>query len=378
MGQAVFRLAHSADQRGDTVAARSLYKESIALNREAGNKALIAWSLALEAYVALFQGEYAGTRARLEESLALFRELGNPFGTAYTLYSLAWYAIVGPRDLPLAQGHLLAEESLALFRDIGSRNYEARVLTTLGEITFLQGDITTARMLLEQSCSHFRELGFEPKIAWTLSFLGRVLMAEGDLAGARAVYEESLILERRVNFALSFRDIAPVLEGLAAVVAAQGESTWAARLLGRAEAQRETINTPLPPLYRADYEQAVALARSQLGGASFAAAWDEGRAMTLEQVVVARWPVTMPEPLPTSQPAAPPPEKSFPNSPAGLTAREVEVLRWVAEGLTDAQVAQKLVISPRTVNTHLTSIYNKLGVDSRTAATRFAVDHQLV
>jgi DNA-binding NarL/FixJ family response regulator len=86
----------------------------------------------------------------------------------------------------------------------------------------------------------------------------------------------------------------------------------------------------------------------------------------------------MPEPLPTSQPAAPPPEKSFPNSPAGLTAREVEVLRWVAEGLTDAQVAQKLVISPRTVNTHLTSIYNKLGVDSRTAATRFAVDHQLV
>jgi predicted ATPase/DNA-binding CsgD family transcriptional regulator len=378
MGRAVFRLAHSADQRGDTVAARSLYKESIALNREAGNKALIAWSLALEAYVALFQGEYAGTRARLEESLALFRELGNPFGTAYTLYSLAWYAIVGPRDLPLAQGHLLAEESLALFRDIGSRNYEARVLTTLGEITFLQGDITTARMLLEQSCSHFRELGFEPKIAWTLSFLGRVLMAEGDLAGARAVYEESLILERRVNFALSFRDIAPVLEGLAAVVAAQGESTWAARLLGRAEAQRETINTPLPPLYRADYEQAVALARSQLGGASFAAAWNEGRAMTLEQVVVARWPVTMPEPLPTSQPAAPPPEKSFPNSPAGLTAREVEVLRWVAEGLTDAQVAQKLVISPRTVNTHLTSIYNKLGVDSRTAATRFAVDHQLV
>jgi DNA-binding NarL/FixJ family response regulator len=60
-----------------------------------------------------------------------------------------------------------------------------------------------------------------------------------------------------------------------------------------------------------------------------------------------------------------------------LTAREVEVLRLVAQGLSDAQVAEQLVISPRTVNSHLTSIYNKLGVDSRTAASRFAVEHQL-
>src|SRR5690349_7012909 len=70
--------------------------------------------------------------------------------------------------------------------------------------------------------------------------------------------------------------------------------------------------------------------------------------------------------------------KRPPAYPAGLTAREVEVLRLVAEGLTDAQVAEHLVISLRTVNTHLTSIYNKLGVSSRTAATRFAVERHLV
>ncbi len=70
--------------------------------------------------------------------------------------------------------------------------------------------------------------------------------------------------------------------------------------------------------------------------------------------------------------------KPSPRYPAGLTTREVEVLRLVAHGLTDVQVAEQLVISPRTVNTHLTSIYNKLGVDSRTAATRFAVEHRLV
>ena len=70
--------------------------------------------------------------------------------------------------------------------------------------------------------------------------------------------------------------------------------------------------------------------------------------------------------------------KRSPAYPAGLTTREVEVLRLVAAGLTDAQVAEHLVISVRTVNKHLTSIYNKLGVSSRAAATRFAVEHHLV
>jgi predicted ATPase/DNA-binding CsgD family transcriptional regulator len=378
MGHAVFLLAQSASERGDPVAARSRYKESIVLNREAGNKTLIAWSLTLEGYIALYQGEYAGARTGIEESLALFREVGNPYGTAYTLHVLALYAIIGPGDLPLGQGHLLAEESLALFRDIGSRNYEPYALATLGEITFFQGDTTTARQLLEQSYARYRELGNEPRIAWTLSLLGRVLVAEGDLAGARTFYEESLIMERRVNFDRSYLDIAPALEGLAAVVAAQGEPTWAARLWGKAEAQRETIGTPLPPLYRADNDHAVAFARSQLDEPSFEAAWAEGRAMMLEQVCVARGPVTIPEPLPTSQPAAPPQEKSLPSSPDGLTTREVEVLRLVAQGLTSAQIAEQLIIGLATVNFHVRSIYSKLGVSSRAAATRYAIEHHLV
>ena len=273
MGEAVFYLARSAYQRGDAVAARSHFEESIVLNREVGNKMLIAYSLLFLTFSALDQGEYAGARARLEESLALFRARGDPFGTAASLNALACYALGGPGDLPLEQGHLLAEESLALFRDIGSRNYEPLALANLGEITFYEGDTTTARQLLEQSCTLYREMGNEAQIAWTLSLLGKVLAAEGDLGAARAVCEESLILEMRVNVGQSFQDIAPALEELAAVVAAQGEATLAARLWGRAEAQRETIHTPLPPLYRAYYEQAVALARSQLDEPSFAAAW---------------------------------------------------------------------------------------------------------
>ena len=64
--------------------------------------------------------------------------------------------------------------------------------------------------------------------------------------------------------------------------------------------------------------------------------------------------------------------------PAGLSGREVEVLRLVAQGLSNAAVAERLFVSRRTVSTHLTSVYTKLGVATRAAATRFAVEHNLV
>ena len=70
--------------------------------------------------------------------------------------------------------------------------------------------------------------------------------------------------------------------------------------------------------------------------------------------------------------------ETLPSYPAGLSAREVEVLRLIAEGLTNTQIAEQLVISPLTVNTHVRSIYNKLEVSSRSAATRFAMKHHLV
>src|SRR3712207_4268275 len=70
---------------------------------------------------------------------------------------------------------------------------------------------------------------------------------------------------------------------------------------------------------------------------------------------------------------AEPPPAAKQRGRMGLTAREIDVLRLVAQGMTDAEVGEKLVISPRTVNGHLTSIYSKLGVTSRTAAARFAI-----
>ena len=374
MGTAVFQLAWIAEWKCDFAAARSRYEESLVLAREVGDTSLVAWALSFLAGIAVQQGEYARASPLLEEGLAHFRASGEKTGIANSILCLA-KMLFAQGDL--ARARAVAEEGLALKREIGTRSAEAEVLPVLAEITFCQGDTTTARLLLEKTCAFYREVGNERQLAWTLSLLGKVIAAQGDLAAARAIYEESLIRGKGVNRNLSFLDLAPALEGLAAVVAAQGEPTWAARLWGTAQAQREAYRIPLPPIYRADYEQAVASTRAQLGEKTFAAAWAEGRAMTLDEVLAAQGPVTVPTPAP-AEPSSTPPARSSPTYPGGLTAREVEVLRLVAQGLTDAKIAEQLVIRPFTVNNHVRSIFGKLGVTNRSAATRYAMEHQLV
>ncbi len=143
----------------------------------------------------------------------------------------------------------------------------------------------------------------------------------------------------------------------------------AARLWGAEEALLEKIEaavyTYVPD--RSLHRSQVAAARSQLEEKAFAAAWAEGRTMELEQAIE------------YALDRSPTPETVAPETyPAGLSAREVEVLRRVAQGMTNAAVAEELFISPRTVNWHLGSVYRKLGFSSRTEATRFAVENDLL
>src|SRR5437667_6342893 len=111
----------------------------------------------------------------------------------------------------------------------------------------------------------------------------------------------------------------------------------------------------------------MATARGELVEETVAIAWQEGRTMSPEQALAASGELS--SSLTTASP---------PTYPNGLTTREVEVLCVVAQGLTNEQVAQRLIISPRTVDTHLTSIYSKIGVSSRSAATRYAMEHHLL
>ncbi len=123
---------------------------------------------------------------------------------------------------------------------------------------------------------------------------------------------------------------------------------------------------------RANFERVVESVRARLGEKAFAAAWAEGRTMTPEQALAT------PEQAPVTRQQAVVDHSIAPTFPDELTAREVEILQLLARGWSDAQIGERLVISPRTVSSHLTSIYRKIQVNTRGAATRYAIEKKLV
>jgi len=371
IARALYLLGHAAWLQGDLARAGALLEESSELYRAMDDRDSVAFTLYNLANLARYQGNYAKARALLEESLTLFRERANKRGMALALLLDAELRFLAHRDPTLI--HPLLEESLALFKEVGDKDGLALHCYVSGQVALSQGDASMARSLLEESLALYRDLGDRQRMAQVLVGLAKVEAYQGDLSTAHILYEESLSIAR-VGYKL---DIASGLEGLANVVAAQGELAWATRLWGAAEALRDTMGAPLPPLERPDYEHATATARTALGAEAFAAAWAAGKTMTLEQFFAAEGRAALPTPIPAGQPPTTRGEP-HPVYPGGLTAREVEVLRLVAQGLTDAQVADKLVLTRRTVNWYLTSIYNKIQVSSRSAATRYAIERRLV
>jgi DNA-binding NarL/FixJ family response regulator len=113
-------------------------------------------------------------------------------------------------------------------------------------------------------------------------------------------------------------------------------------------------------------EPYLSAARSRLGEAEWVEARAVGESMQWEQAIAYAL---------SAEEASAPASAEY---PAGLTAREVEVLKLVAEGMTNAQIAQQLYLSPRTVHRHLNRIYQKLGTNSRASAARFATEHGLL
>ncbi len=211
----------------------------------------------------------------------------------------------------------------------------------------------------------YKEMGHRYGTAESLRVLGKVVAAQGDYAAARRLYEESLAITGELGERWV---IAMGLLGLGEVVATQRQLAWAAQLWGAADALRDAIGVPIPPVELADYERSLSAARVHLGERAFAAAWAQGRSMTPEQALAAQGQKPTPPSTKTTTPLT---------YPAGLTAREVEVLRLLAGGLTDVQIAEKLILSPRTVHAHISTIYSKLSVTSRSAATRYAIEHHL-
>ena len=365
-------LALVALDQSEYTRAHSLFEECLTRFSEAGDKIGRAYSLCHLALLYNEQGEYEKACSFAEDGLKLFRGLEHGHGISEALFCLVKVLIVSQSGKAVV--HRLLEECLALARETGDESRMADALHVAARGALSQGAVATARSFIEESLAFSKAKGYRAGIIGSLAVFGQVTAAQGDYAQARAFYEESLTLAREMGFK---RLIPANLEGLAAVFAAQGEPMRATRLLGAAEALREAMGMPLPPIENPGYKRSVAAARIQLGGQIFTASWAEGRTMIPEEVLAAQEPVKLPQSVPR-EPVSMLPAKSSPSYPGGLTAREVEVLRLMAQGLTDAQIAEQLMLSPRTVSWHLSTIYNKIQVSSRSAATRYAIEQHVV
>jgi len=366
--------------------AHLLLSESVALYRELEDDCGLVLPLATLGEGMIRLGDPTAGVLLMEESIALCRKLGLKWELSHVLLWLAYNAYL---QGDLAQVTALTQESLALARELGEKTLIARALNTLGYGTWLQGDPVRATALAEEGLMLHRELGDKALITSALDTLGSIALSQGDLERAIACFTEGLsvaqelrhetLIAEGLSEARELRNqmfIAWLLWGLARVAVAQNQLKRAAQLFGATEV-RYDVNKVLSPNQRDDYERMISSVRAQLGEQAFAAAWAEGRTISREQILAAQGTAEILALIPT-EPSSAPPVRMPPTSPAGLTTREMDVLRLLAQGLTSAQIAERLVIGVVTVNSHVRSIYSKLGITSRAAATRYALEHHLL
>jgi predicted ATPase/DNA-binding CsgD family transcriptional regulator len=380
--KALWGAGMAAIVHGDYHIARAELEESVALYRTLDDQGQLAAALRELCLVAYTQRDLTAAQRYGEESLALYRTLNRQSDLALALEGLG--------STFVHQGNLVAartlfEEQLALARLLDQASLRSGALVGLGWIARQQGDFATARKHFTEALTIRRELHEEWMIGEALDLLGELLQQQGAWEEARHHYLEGL------SVAHAFGDkggMALILYHLSTLVLAQCQPMRAARLLGVATALQKAsggIHFHAPTTL-ADWERTTVTVQTVLGAEQFADGWAEGQAMRLEEAIAFAL-TTDNSPETTAAPLAVEAatvslgnEMATPLAmhPAGLTAREVEVLRLLVQGLTYAQIADKLVISRRTVNVHLTSIYSKLGVTSRATATRFAEDQHLV
>lgn len=305
-----------------------------------------------------FQGDYERAGVLGRESEALFRAHGDASALAQAIVLLGH---VAEDRGDYAQSLALHQEALDLLLPRSERFWTAIVLRHVGWLSFLCGNVAAAERHLEAALTRFRHEANPFGTAIALSALGEVAFQRGDYARAAALKHE------RLSNAWDEWSLRDLLDSLAKIASASGEHERAARLLGAAEAFRERLGIALVPGLAHQAERTAEAMRAALGESAFAAAWEEGRRMSPEEARVEASRVGH--------------EASIPEAPAathGLTPRELEVLRLVAQGRSNREIATALYISVPTVKRHTSNILGKLELSSRAAVAAYAHAHGLL
>lgn len=352
--------------RDDHATARAWLEESARLAQTAGQTRVEAYALANLGQALMGQQDFAAARAVERESVRLFRALDDRWGLAQALLFLGRAERDGG-DHEAARA--AAEASLRLFTDLGDEWAMALSLSHLAFLDYLQGDTRQARQRLEQRLAIEARLGDKWSTNQALLLLANIDLAEGDFTRAAGLCRRGMAGLR--EFGLEAALVDP-LDVLGCALAGLGQYEAAARVWGAATAIREASRLTPSAGRRADihFDAFVARARDALGAERLAAAIAAGAALSLDDAVALAAPPASPDTaaLSAASPAIPP----APTTGSPLTPRETEVLRLIAQGRTNQQIAVALTMSTHTVHRHISHILTKLDAPSRSAAVATA------
>jgi non-specific serine/threonine protein kinase len=316
--------------------------------------------------IARHQADYVHAIVHHEHALMLARELGDRQAEATALNNLGMQAMeLGEFDEARAR----FEACIAVARAADTPQLVVRALLNLAHIQRVHHDSAAALRSMEEVLTVARAQQMDWLLPSILVGLGLTVTDVGDFNRAIAVFRESLSLAQAKGH---LGNVINSIEGLARVATLTEQTELAVRLFGAADTLREERVFPLSPVSLAYVKPIMTALRDALGAERFSVAWKEGRLLTLQQAIDAALAVHVGPArsvtLTTGGGAALP----------GLTEREMEVLRLLAAGQSNREVAEKLFISPTTAARHVANIYTKLGIDSRAKAVAFAHHHGLI
>jgi len=305
------------------------------------------------------ENDYVACAALCDASLQIGTELKD-------VEVVAWSLLVGaiPRwadgDLTGAQQRLEAALTLAELMHVKRVELDAR--STLCGVLTAAGELDRAIELGEQAVAMSNSLGELWVRGFALNYLGQAAWLRGDRPRGEALAREAAACKHALD---DRNGLAIVLETLAWMAAELGQHERAALLLGAAERVRHETSQTLIELFRIQHERSAAATRHGLGNKSYDLAFARGRAMTIDEgVAFALGGEQRSRPTAAAKPKLRP----------ALTDRQLEIARLIADDLSNKQIAAKLHVSERTVETHVTNMLNKLGLNSRIQLSRWIGD----
>ena len=312
--------------QGDLVAARTYQTMALNESRAAGDNENAAAALQELGLISVHENDTAGAIVQIDEALALLLAVESTLPAGPQLISV--------------------------------------VHANLGQIALAAGDANRSRQHTIEAVRRQRALGYTWALGDTLRILGDVAQVDGDHERAMAAYQESIELVRDSG---DRRFLANTLAGIADLLIAQGFAERGVRVHAAAQALRDQFGLGIEAWQQDRHERAMLRAEAMFPPERLERARQAGRSLTIEEVIGE---ALVPSPTNPPRPALPAPDIE-------LTPREVEVLRLVAAGLQDRQIAETLFIAPRTASFHVANLLAKLGVDSRSAAAAYAVRNGL-